>query len=380
MIRLAIVSHHGGPPAGAEHALMLLLDHTRGLVEPVFFVFQDGEFTRLVRRRYGNVAVVAMSPRVAASTRYALRWGAIADTLALSLRLAGALRAAGVDVVLTNTMKAHLVGSIAARLAGTPTVNYLHDMLEGTPRRMIRETSRLLANARFACSSAAAENLRLPRTTVIHPPIDTEAFRGLAPRGAARIALGLPDDGLAVVGLVGRILRWKGQDRFIRIAARVLGAVDAHFAIVGAPVFACDAAYPGELREQVAEQRLEDRVHFVPWQDDPARIYAALDVSCNCSIREPFGRTTVEALACGVPAVCFDDAGVCEVFAGNAGARAVPAGDESAFADELIELLGDRETLTRASALARDVAARLDAVHAARTFLAAIEPLAGVHR
>jgi glycosyltransferase involved in cell wall biosynthesis len=321
-----------------------------------------------------------MSSRVASSTRYALRWNAVADTLTLAARLALNLNHTGVDVVLTNTMKAHVVGSIAARLAGKPSVNYLHDVLEGTPRRMVRETSRLLANARLACSSAAAENLRLPRTTVVHPPIDTEAYRNLAPRSAARIALGLPDDGLPVVGLVGRILRWKGQDRFIRIAARVLRRVDAHFAIVGEPIFACDAEYPRELHDQIAALHLEHRIHFVPWQEDARSIYAALDVSCNCSVREPFGRTTGEALACGVPAVCFDDAGVCEVFAGDDGARAVPAGDEAAFANAVIALIVDPGTMARAKELARHVGMRLDAVHAARAFLGAIESLGAICR
>jgi glycosyltransferase involved in cell wall biosynthesis len=380
MIRLGIVSHHGGKPAGAEHALMLLLDQTRAQVEPQFFLFEDGEFTQLVRQRYGNASVVSMSARMASSTRAALRWNSLADALALSVRLAGELRGADVDVVLTNTMKAHVVGSIAARLSGRPCINYMHDVLDGTARSVMRKTSLVFADARLACSRSAAQNLGLPRTTVVHPPIDVKAYENLPLRAEMRKELGLPDDGLPVIGLVGRILRWKGQDRFIRIAERVLRSVDAHFAIIGDSIFGGDAEYPEELRARVAELRLEHRVHFVPWQADPTRIYAAIDVSCNCSIREPFGRTTIEALACGDPAVCFDDAGVCDIFADDVGARTVPADDEAAFADAVIALISDPVVLARARESAREVAARVDIYHVAERFLSVIEALAPVPR
>jgi glycosyltransferase involved in cell wall biosynthesis len=373
MIRLGIVSHHGGKPAGAEHALMLLLDQTRADVEPLFFLFEDGEFSRLVRERYGNATVVSMSARVASSTRAGLRWNALPDALELSRRLATELRRADVDVVLTNTMKAHVVGSIAARMSGTPCVNYMHDVLAGASRNVMRKTSLAFADARLACSIAVAENLNLPRTTIVHPPIDLGVYGNLPPRREARRALGLPDDDLPVVGLVGRILRWKGQDRFIRIAARVLRSVDAHFAIIGGSIFGGDADYPDELRAQIAELRLEHRIHFVPWQEDLTQVYAAIDVGCNCSVREPFGRTTIEALAAGDPAVCFDDAGVCEIFENDAGARAVPAGNEAAFAEAVIALLSDPATMARAQASARDVAARLDVSHVAQRFLSALE-------
>jgi glycosyltransferase involved in cell wall biosynthesis len=70
--------------------------------------------------------------------------------------------------------------------------------------------------------------------------------------------------------------------------------------------------------------------------------------------------------------VCFDDAGVCEVFHDDAGARAVPAGDEAAFAEAVIALIADPATMSRARESARDVAARLDVSDVARRFLSAV--------
>lgn len=377
MIRVAIVNHHGGPPAGAEQALLLYLDALRDSVEPVFFIFEQGEFVEVARTRYGSVTVVPMSKRVARSTRASIRWGGAFDALDLTRRLAKALRKANVDLVLTNTLKAHVVGSMAAKLAGLPCVNYMHDVLDGMARTLVGTSSRIFGDARFACSNGVDRNLALPRTQVVYSPLDLNEYAALPSAADSRRALGLPIDGLPVVGLVGRFLRWKGQDVFIRIARRVLDRVDAHFAIVGGPIFGCDPEYPKELHDLVNRLDLRSRVHFVGWQRDLRQVYASLDISCNCSVREPFGRTTVEALAAGVPAVSFDDAGVCELFSpGNAGTRAIPAGDEAAFATAVIGLIEEPGMLGVAAAAAREVAKQVEVEAMALKFAAVLEETA----
>jgi len=62
-----------------------------------------------------------------------------------------------------------------------------------------------------------------------------------------------------------------------------------------------DADFADELHALVTDYDLTERVHFVPWLDDPRPAYAALDVNANTSRAEPFGRTIIEAAACGVP-------------------------------------------------------------------------------
>jgi len=362
MMRLGIVNHHGGKPAGAEQVLSLLLRRLPSEIAPVLFFFEEGQFTDMMRERYGSEAVfvLAMSDRMSNATRTELRGNAIWDTLILAKRVADAFRRERIDVVLTNSMKAHVVGSLAAKAAGRPCINYMHDALSGSARLIVREISRYCGVERLACSHMIDKTLGLARTTVVHPPIDLAEYRDLPSRAQARAALGLPNDGLPLVALIGRILRWKGQDRFIRIAARVLRETDAHFAIVGGAIFGGDADYPQELHDLVAKEGLQGRVHFVPWQEDMRNAYAAIDIACNCSTREPFGLTTVEALACEVPVVCFDDAGVCEVFEQDRGGSKVSAGDENAFAAALLAYLRDPAGMAQARAHAREAAKQLD--------------------
>ncbi|MGD0476511.1 MAG: glycosyltransferase family 4 protein, partial [Candidatus Velthaea sp.] len=332
MKRIAVISQQGDRASGAEHALLEFLERLPERIAVDWLFFEDGEFADVMRRRFASVTIVPMSEKIARTGRSALRLGAVTDAASLVLRLRRQLAMRRPDVVITNSMKAHVAGSLAARLAGLRCVNYVHDLVEGNALRLLKIVSRTCAEARLTCSEAVAAQLRLPSTTVAYAAIDTARFKSLPERDIARCELGLPA-GVPVIGLVGRIARWKGQDRFIRIAASVLANQEAHFCIVGSAIFGCDEAYVTELHSTVVAYGLADRFSFVPWQKDMARVYAALDLSCNCSDREPFGRTSLEALASGVPIVCFDDAGVCEVLPGGRCAAVVAAGDERGFAD-----------------------------------------------
>ncbi len=71
-MRLGIINHHGRQPSGAEHALLLFLEQLPNHIEPVFFLFEEGKFTDMLRERYRSVTVVPMSPRIASATRKGL--------------------------------------------------------------------------------------------------------------------------------------------------------------------------------------------------------------------------------------------------------------------------------------------------------------------
>jgi glycosyltransferase involved in cell wall biosynthesis len=79
---------------------------------------------------------------------------------------------------------------------------------------------------------------------------------------------------------------------------------------------------------------VRERVTFVPWLDDVREIYAATDVNANCSTREPFGRAAVEAAACGVPTVCFDDSGAAETGVDGVTACTIAAGAAADIAEQ----------------------------------------------
>jgi glycosyltransferase involved in cell wall biosynthesis len=362
-MRVAFVDQSGDTPGGAQRSLSILLRALPSDVEPHAVLFSDGAFAASLRDFGIPVSIVPMPAALMATTRERPSAGAAAYPRAVAAT-ARVLRAIGADVVHTNTVKAHAVAAPAARIAGKTCVAHLRDILGGRGRTVIRSVLALCSSERIAISRAVRTAFALESTSVIPNPLMLEEYRDLPGRAEARRALNVPPDG-TLVALVGRINRWKGHDRLIRIAAQ-LRATGARYAIVGAPMFR-DADFSDELHALAARHGLSDRIHFVPWLDDVRTAFAASDINVNCSDDEPFGRTIIEAAACGVPSIAFDGGGTGDAIVDDRTGRLVPRGDEARFALALGDYIGDPAARTAAGAAAREFAQTFDApTHAAR--------------
>jgi len=289
--------------------------------------------------------------------------------------LINAMRKLQLDAIMTNTVKAHFIGSIAAKYLKIPTNNYIHDVLDGLSLHAIRLVSRLTAQSRIVCSKLVADSLQLDNTHVLYSPIHIESMLVQRSRIEARSALGIPVDDLLVVGLVGRISPWKGQDRFIRIAKEALKVIDAHFVVIGGPVIGCDPQYLEDLKTEVQLSGYAHRIHFVSWQSDMANVYAAIDISCNCSTKEPFGRTTVEAQLNAVPVICFEDAGVCEIFENGREGFQIKSYDERAYSQAITTYVNDSSRRLAAGSAAQINAKRYDVSHLSSIFNGVVNAL-----
>jgi glycosyltransferase involved in cell wall biosynthesis len=364
-MRVAFVNQSGDAVGGAEQSLALLLSALPKDVNAQVIVFGDGAFARRLRELGIEPHVVRVPDSLARTKRERIATRGMLEAPSSILALSRAIAALQPDIVYTNTIKAHLLAGPAARLARVRCIAHLRDILEGAARIVIRTVLAGCTQQRIAISGAVRDAFDLPRTEVIPNPLDLAAYAALPPRTEARRALALPEDG-TLVSIVGRINRWKGHDRFVRVAAALRDRSDVHFGIVGAPIFR-DADFMDDLHAQVQELGLQERVRFVPWLEDPRLAYAASDVVCNLSDKEPFGRTLIEAAACGVPAVCFDSGGTSEAVIDGETGYVVPAGDEARFAAALGRLVDDAALRQRLSNSARVFSLGFDAAtHAHR--------------
>ncbi len=363
-MRVAFVNQSGDALGGAEQSLLLLLRALPDDVDAQAILFRDGIFAERLRAIGIEPRIVPIPDATLQTKRERIGTSGALSVPAAILSLAREIAALGPDVVYTNTVKAHLLAAPAARVARLRCIAHLRDILEGSARQLIRTVLAGCTRRRIAISSAVSDAFALPKTDVIPNPLDLDVYRTLPSRADARRALALPE-GNAVVSLVGRINRWKGHDRFIRAASRIARGNEVHFAIVGAPLFR-DADFVDELHALTEQLGLSDRMHFVSWLEDPRAAYVASDVVCNTSDNEPFGRTLIEAAACGVPAVCFDSGGTSEAVVDGQTGYVVPSYDEALFADALSRLIGDALLRERFSVAARTFATKFDAATHAR--------------
>src|SRR5262249_18524097 len=97
-----------------------------------------------------------------------------------------------------------------------------------------------------------------------------------------------------------------------------------------------------ELRRQVAEAGIADRVGFIPFQRDTAAIYRMLDVVVHASTRpEPFGMTVVEAMSCGRPVIVSAAGGACELFQDGVDAVGFEPGSVQQLVSLIVKLARD---------------------------------------
>ncbi|MFI5048176.1 MAG: glycosyltransferase family 4 protein, partial [Acidimicrobiia bacterium] len=325
------------------------------------------ERTRALRRaRTGAVP----SPRV------------VFDTGMQVLKLARRIRAVRPDVVHANSLKACLVTGFAARLTRVPCIWHVHDRIEPDylPRpavSLVRILARRLPTMVVANSQTTLESLRLapdhgPARTVISESVSAEFF---ATSPAARTEPREPRP--LMVGMIGRLMPWKGQDVFLDAFARAFPDGDARARVIGDALFGEDD-YAVQLRARAAALGIGARVEFLGFRHDVASELASLDVLVHSSvIPEPFGMVVVEGMAMGLPVIAADTGGPAEVITPETDGILVPPADAAALAVALRRLADDAALRRRLGDAARERAVAFGSAAVASRMAAVYHELLG---
>jgi len=225
------------------------------------------------------------------------------------------------QIVHTHTAKAGVLGRMAAFFAGVPVIvhtfhgHVLHGYFGPFLSWLVQLTERALArisSAIVTLSPGLRDELSLgyrvappERFRVIPLGRPLAEFLGCESQsGALRAELGLPPE-RRLIGCVGRLVPIKDHETLLRaIAEPVLVEQPLQLLIIG----------DGELRERlegrVAELGLAERVSFLGWRSDLARIYADLELLVLSSKNEGTPLAMIEAFAAGVPVVATRVGGV----------------------------------------------------------------------
>jgi glycosyltransferase involved in cell wall biosynthesis len=258
------------------------------------------------------------------------------------------------EVVLAWLPRAHTWLAPAAVLAGRADrlVWWQHHISRG---ERLETVATLLPARRVIATSdaaAAAQRARRPRRscTVIRPGIDLPAPPAASALADLRARLGIPA-GRAIVGIAGRLVRWKGHQRFVEALARLQrSGRDVAGLVVGGVAYGIDTDLPERLRRQVAAAGLADRVVFTGHVEDPLEHIALMDVLVSATAGEPFGLTLVEAMGLGTPVVAVGHAGPAEVVVPGESGVLVPDGRPESLAAGVAALLDDDELRERVCA------------------------------
>ena len=352
--------NHTSRISGAERSLLELMALVRADAE-IALACPPGELAERGRRMGIPTSELSL-PELGFSSSLV---PAAARLVRAGLRVRAIARRDGVDVVHAASPRAGLL--VACCLLSRPRrVVDVRDVLpRGARAAAVRGALRLTAdlivfNSRFTRDRFGPT--RPAKAAVVYPPVDVERLLDLPLPSPTRTSP-------SVLGVLGQITPWKGQDDAIRILAAVRERFpDARLRIVGSVVFSGGSvafdndAFRRRLPLLAAELGVADAVEFVEETEDLRAVFGSLDVLLVPSWEEPFGRVVVEGMAAGVPVVATRTGGPAEIIQDGTTGFLAPPRDPGLWSDLLTRLLADENALASAAARARaDVEQQLDA-------------------
>jgi glycosyltransferase involved in cell wall biosynthesis len=146
--------------------------------------------------------------------------------------------------------------------------------------------------------------------------------------------------GKTVLLLPGRMTRWKGQEDFLQLIARLKQRGLAIHGLLAGDTHPKKLSFADELRAQAAQLGITDDVTFLGHRSDVREVMAVSNVVFSLS-RDPeaFGRVSLEAMALGRPVIGCDHGGVGEQLRALFPAGAVPAGNLDALVEATARLV-----------------------------------------
>jgi glycosyltransferase involved in cell wall biosynthesis len=143
---------------------------------------------------------------------------------------------------------------------------------------------------------------------------------------------------------------------FLEAFARAFPEPAVRAVLVGSATFGEDF-YERDLREQVDQLGITDRVEFVGFVDDVQAELERLDLLVHASVLpEPLGNVVLEGMAAGVPVVAADAGGPAEYIEDGLEGLLYPPGDAEALARVLKWVAADFDLRMRLSRGGREKA------------------------
>jgi glycosyltransferase involved in cell wall biosynthesis len=257
------------------------------------------------------------------------------------------LRARRIDLLnLNNSITRNHPWMLAALLTGTTCVT--HEM--GINHRYSR-LSRFLGRrlARVVCVSHAVRNamrkcgVDFPNITVIHCGIDLTRYVLKDSPQTLRRKHGIPDDA-PVVGVVGNIRQWKGQETIVRAVALLARAFPALKCLLVGACSESDRPFQQHLERLCDELGVTGNVIFAGFQTNAIDYMELMDVVVHTSTHpEPFGIVTLEAMSRSKPLVSTTIGGPAEVVVNGETGLLIEPGDPQKLASAIESLLKDPE-------------------------------------
>mgnify|MGYP001034323483 CR=1 FL=1 len=267
-------------------------------------------------------------------------------------KLISLLRLQRVVILHVHGFRAALWGRLAARVAGTPVVIYtVHGFpakgpaIFGIERLLANWTSRIITVSHALRRELIRGGIPPYRITTIHNGVDV----------AGKIGGNIKDNrGWGYnVGIVGRLVKLKGVEYFLRAAAAVAVVEPrARFYVIG------DGPRRSYLEGLVGDLSLDGVLYFTGHVDNMDKWWQHLDILVSCSLEEGLGLSILEAMAASLPVIGTRVGGIPEIIIPGLNGILVEPRDSRTLSSEILKLLHNPGWRTRLGGKGREMVLR----------------------
>ncbi len=261
-----------------------------------------------------------------------------------------------VELIYSNTTGV-IAGVLVASKLKIPHIWHIHEIIE-KPTLLFRLLSALLNKKINRCLvvSEAVKNhwakyVKKSKMTVLYNGVDYWLFEDK--KTTFRVEQNISDEAI-VIGMMGRVHYWKGQDYFLRIAGQLNQQFSKLvFVLVG-------DAFPGyeylydNLDKIILEEKLEGVVRQVNYRSDIQNIYNALNIFILPSqLPDPAPAVVTEAMAAGLPVIVTNQGGAIEMIEEGVSGIIIPLNDAATAANKIAYLIQHEQIRIKMGAAAK---------------------------
>lgn len=303
---------------GAGHSLFYLLKYVdRSCIDPLVVISSEGT----IGPKFKSIGVkTIVCPRLK-ERFYEMRFKThnfftltvsillnIFDSLVFTYQLARIIKRENVDMVYSNQMMVKVFGAVTGFVKRRPVIWHCRTIYNNSIERFFYVTFGRLPNVRriIAVSHAAAANYRALRhkVHVVANGVDVAEHDPAQIPRKLKSEFDIPSSAV-IVGYVGRIVKWKGIDIFLKAAENVIHKrKDVVFTVVGGNPIGSTNDNLEHYRRKVAQNGLGKNILFTGFKKDIRPYLKEMDLVVVPSILpDPCPRSVLEAMAFGIPIV-----------------------------------------------------------------------------
>ena len=249
-----------------------------------------------------------------------------------------------IDLIYSNTTGV-IVGIFVASKLGIRHIWHIHEIIE-KPYLLFRILSRLI-NTKNNQAIAVSEAVKTHWTKFVQPNKIDVLYNGVDywlfenTQSDLRQSLNISPNTI-LIGMMGRVHFWKGQDYFVNIAGEIFKShKNVHFLIVG-DAFAGYEYLHDNINNLIDANHLQGKVTQLPYRSDITNIYGALDIFILPSLLpDPAPAVVTEAMAAGLPVVATQQGGAVEMIENEVSGLLIPINNAAAAAKIMEPLLSN---------------------------------------